>query len=163
MGSRGRISPNPTRSIKTVRKMIAIDGFFIVPRLHATARPQYAASPAASATVSLLIPRLQTPPALTRPSASVRRGLANPCHQRRLRASSGEAFAHLEARETADDNLIAQLLGNAADVFLDGHFGIPFDKPLVHQADALKKLLQLAFDDLGDGLRRLVLDLFSRD
>ena len=77
--------------------------------------------------------------------------------------SSGWTFAHLEAGEAPDDNFVAQLLGDAADVFLDRDFGVALDKPLVEQAAALKKLFQFAFDNFGDGLGRLVLDLFGGD
>src|ERR1700722_6764561 len=77
--------------------------------------------------------------------------------------SGHRIVAHLEAGETPDDNLVAQLFGNAADVFLDGDFGVAFDKSLGEQTAALVKLLQFALDNFGDGLGRLVLDLFGGD
>ena len=77
--------------------------------------------------------------------------------------SGGGALAHLVAGKAPDDDFIGQQFGDAAQVLLDGDFGVALDKALVEQAAALKKLLQFAFDNFGDGLGRLVLDLFGGD
>ena len=69
----------------------------------------------------------------------------------------------MKANETADRDFIAQQLAESGDVFLDGDLGVLFHKALIKQAVALIKLVQLAFDDLGDGLRGLVLDLLRGD
>ena len=48
-------------------------------------------------------------------------------------------------------------------MLLDRDFRVALDKSLVHQAAALVKLLQLAFDNFCDCLGRFVLDLFGGD
>jgi hypothetical protein len=70
-------------------------------------------------------------------------------------------FADLKADEATDRDLVTELLADAADVLFDGDFGVAFDEALVDQTMGLVELLEFAFDDFGDGLRRLVFDLFG--
>ena len=44
-------------------------------------------------------------------------------------------------------------------MILDGNLGVLLNEALVHQAVGLEELLQLPFDDLGNGLWRFVLEL----
>ncbi len=76
---------------------------------------------------------------------------------------AGGLFADLETDEATDGNLVSELFADGGDVFLDGDFGILLHETLIEQADGLIKLLQLAFDDLGNRLRGLVLHLFRGD
>src|SRR5690348_11401933 len=77
--------------------------------------------------------------------------------------SGRRRLAHLKSDEATDGNLVTQLFGYSAEVFPDRDFGILFHKTLVEQAVALKEFVELAFDDFGDGLRRLAFDLFHGD
>src|SRR5688572_26975876 len=72
-------------------------------------------------------------------------------------------FADLEADEAADGNVVAELLAHRGDVISHGDFRVLFDEALVEQAIALIEFLELAFNDLGDGLWRLVFDLRGSD
>src|SRR6516162_4441697 len=72
-----------------------------------------------------------------------------------------DAFAHLETDESAHGHFISQLLGDRADVFLHGDFGIALHEALINQAIALVKLFKFAFNDLGDSLRRFVFELLG--
>src|SRR5664280_174482 len=74
-----------------------------------------------------------------------------------------DAFSNLEADETPDGDFVAELLGDGGDMFADANLGILLYESLVNEAIALKKLFQFAFDDFGERLRRLVLDLFGGD
>src|SRR5207245_6370043 len=62
------------------------------------------------------------------------------------------ALPDLKADEAANGNVIAELLGDGADVFFDGDFRVSFDEALVHQAVALVKLFDDALNDFVDGL-----------
>lgn len=69
----------------------------------------------------------------------------------------------MKTDEAADDEVVAQLLGGGGDMLLDGDFGVAFDEALVEKADAAVEFFEFSFDDFGDGLRGLVLDLFGGD
>src|SRR5580658_7733642 len=100
---------------------------------------------------------------LFRGVARTRLGLRLRLRPRKNNPSDRRAFAYLKPRETPDDHFVTQLLGDAAQMFLDRDFRVAFDKSLVQQADALIELLQLAFDNLGHRLGRLVLNLLGGD
>src|SRR6185369_1401797 len=73
------------------------------------------------------------------------------------------ALPNLKPDEVANDDLIAQLFGDGCDMLLDGDFGVMLYKTLINQAVTLVELLELAFHNLCDRLRRFVLHLFARN
>ena len=71
-------------------------------------------------------------------------------------------FAELPADESTDHDVLAQLRDLRRDVVFDDNFRV-LDERLFDEADGRVEFLELAGDNLLDGLRRLVFDLVFVD